>query len=299
VLDFPFPVSHMAPHTRHNTDVLDALGNTTAAVGKGFAVGSAVLTAFALLSTFNSKVQAAADVAVIPNPVENDRFMAGVLVGAMVPYFFAAMTMGAVNKAAQGVVVEVRRQWNEIPGLAEGTARADYALCVTQITKCALHAMVFPVLLVVCTPIVIGVGLGPQMLTGLILGAIVSGFSLGGMMSAAGGAWDNGKKLVETGFGGGKGTPVHHATVVGDTVGDPFKDTSGPALNILIKLMSYISVVLAPVFKHHADYWWASLILLGVLAVFVPLWMRLQPEWMTGISYDTAAEKSPSPAAAA
>jgi len=266
--------------TRHNTDVLDALGNTTAAVGKGFAVGSAVLTALSLMSTFVTR----ANVTAI-NATTNQYFLAGSLVGAMLPYWFGALTMGAVNQAAQAVVVEVRRQFQEIKGLLEGTAEADYERCVTMITGGALHAMVFPVFLVVLSPIIFGIGLGPAFLAGLILGAIVSGFMLGGMMSASGGAWDNAKKFIESPGGkgefGGKGRAPHKAAVVGDTIGDPFKDTSGPALNILIKLMSYISVVLAPVFRNQADYWWVSLIIIGALIVFVPWWsIKMTPNGM-------------------
>jgi hypothetical protein len=266
--------------TRHNTDVLDALGNTTAAVGKGFAVGSAVLTALSLMSTFVTRTLGTATI----NATTNQYFLGGTLVGAMLPYWFGALTMGAVNQAAQAVVVEVRRQFQEIKGLLEGTAEADYERCVTMITGGALHAMVFPVLLVVLSPLVFGIGLGPEFLAGLILGAIVSGFMLGGMMSASGGAWDNAKKFIESPSGaefGGKGRAPHKAAVVGDTIGDPFKDTSGPALNILIKLMSYISVVLAPVFKNQADYWWVSLIIIGCLIVFVPWWViKMTPDGM-------------------
>jgi len=266
-------------HVRQNTDVLDALGNTTAAVGKGFAVGSAVLTALSLLSTFVTKSGLGT-----VDATRDKFFLAGALLGAMLPYWFGALTMGAVNRAAQAVVIEVRRQFQEIKGLIDGTAEADYERCVAMITSGALHAMVFPVFLVVLSPIIIGVGLGPSMLAGMILGAIVSGFMLGGMMSAAGGAWDNAKKFIESPKGkeyGGKGRAPHKAAVVGDTIGDPFKDTSGPALNILIKLMSYISVVLAPVFKNQADYWWASLIVIGFLLFFVPWWNYMTPESMT------------------
>jgi len=264
--------------TRHNTDVLDALGNTTAAVGKGFAVGSAVLTALSLMSTFVTRTEVTNI-----NATSNQYFLGGTLVGAMLPYWFGALTMGAVNQAAQAVVVEVRRQFQEIRGLLEGTAEADYERCVTMITGGALHAMVFPVFLVVLSPLIFGIGLGPEFLAGLILGAIVSGFMLAGMMAASGGAWDNAKKFIESPNGkefGGKGRVPHKAAVVGDTIGDPFKDTSGPALNILIKLMSYISVVLAPVFKNQADYWWVALILIGLLIAFVPWWVRMTPEGM-------------------
>jgi len=268
-------MSHMPEHTRKNTDVLDALGNTTAAIGKGFATSSAVLTAVSLLANFVWRVDS--------GPVDviaSKFFIAGTLVGAMLPYWFGGLTMGAVNRAAQAVVVEVRRQLDTIPGLLEGRADADYHRCVTMVTAGSLHAMVFPVLLVILSPLIIGIGLGYQMLAGMILGAIVSGYMLGGMMSAAGGAWDNGKKYIESGHLGGKNSKAHKAAVVGDTIGDPFKDTSGPALNILVKLVSYISVTLSSVFENQADYWWVSLIIIGILIVFVPLWERFTPEGM-------------------
>jgi len=266
-------MAHMPEHVRETTDVLDALGNTTAAVGKGFAVGSAVLTACSLLSTFSNRVGITSI-----NAIGNNRFIPGVLIGAMIPYAFAAMTMGSVCSAAGAVVIEVRRQLREIPGLREGKpgADAEHTYCVTMVTKAALYSMVFPALLVVLSPIIIGVGLGVEMLAGLILGVIVSGFVLGCMMNTAGGAWDNAKKLSEA--SGEKGTQQHKSCVVGDTVGDPFKDTSGPAINILMKLMSYISVVLSPIFKHQKDYWWASLIVIGILIVFVPYWISIEPE---------------------
>jgi len=263
----------MPEHTRKNTDLLDALGNTTAAIGKGFAVGSAVLTAASLLTTFVTRL----DMAPI-DPVMSKRFIAGVVIGAMLPFWFGGLTMGAVNKAAQAVVMEVRRQFSTNPGLMAGTSDPDYEECVAMVTRGALHAMVFPVLLTVLTPIITGIGLGPQFLAGILFGAISTGFMLGLMMGTAGGSWDNGKKYIETGKYGGKRSNAHKAAVVGDTVGDPFKDTSGPAINILIKLMSYISVVLVPVYKHQEDYWWAALIVIGILIVFVPIWVRLAPE---------------------
>lgn len=271
-------MTHMPEQTRRNTDVLDALGNTTAAIGKGFAVGSAVLTALSLLTTFaKNTLPRTLDNKPSINAVSDEYFLAGTLIGAMLPYFFGALTMGAVNKAAQAVVVEVRRQFREIKGLMEGTVDPDYASCITMITTAALHSMVFPALLCVLSPIIVGVGLGAECLAGLLIGAIIGGFMLGGMMSAAGGAWDNGKKYIEAGNFGGKHSLAHKGAVVGDTVGDPFKDTSGPALNIQIKLMSYISVVLSPVFKNQANYWWAALILLGLLAIFIPVWIHLTP----------------------
>jgi len=266
-------MAHMPPHVRQNTDVLDALGNTTAAVGKGFAVGSAVLTAVSLLTTYTVRV----GISDTLDPINNKFFIPGVLVGAMLPYAFAALTMGAVASAAGAVVIEVRRQLNEIPGLREGKegAMADHTTCVKMVTGAALYMMVPPAGLVILSPLIFGIGLGPEMLAGVLLGAISSGFVLGGMMNAAGGAWDNAKKMNE--LGGQKGSFKHKATVVGDTVGDPFKDTSGPAINIQIKLMSYISVVLVPVFKQQADYWWAALIIIGAVLMFTPIYLMMCP----------------------
>jgi len=203
------------------------------------------------------------------------------LLGAMIPYWFAALTMGAVAKTAGAVVMEVRRQFKETVGLLAGApgVKADHVACVELVTHGAMYYMVFPALLVVLSPLVIGIGLGPQCLAGLLLGAISSGFVLGAMMNSAGGAWDNAKKYAEA--QGLKRTDQHKACVVGDTVGDPFKDTTGPAINILIKLMSYISVVLVPVFKNQVNYWWVALIILGVMAIFVPVWISRVPEGLS------------------
>ncbi len=231
------------PHTvRERTDALDALGNTTAATGKGFAIGSAVLTALALLAAYATAVQLEAINLLDP------RVMAGLLLGAMLAYLFSALAMTAVGQAAHGVVQEVRRQFAEIPGLLVGTARADYARCVDITTAGALRAMVAPGALAVASPLVVGLLLGKEALGGMLMGAIASGALLAIMMANAGGAWDNAKKLIETGAHGGKGSEAHKAAVIGDTVGDPFKDTAGPSLNILIKLMSVVSLVLAPLF---------------------------------------------------
>lgn len=244
-------MARMPAHVRVNTDALDALGNTTAAVGKGFAVGSAVLTAVSLLTTYTVKV----GIDETLDPIGSTFFIPGVLVGAMLPYAFAALTMGAVASAAGAVVIEVRRQLNTIVGLREGVegVNADHTTCVSMVTGAALYMMIPPAFLVILSPLVLGLGLGPDMLAGTLLGAICSGFVLGGMMNASGGAWDNAKKMNEK--KGQKGSFKHKATVVGDTVGDPFKDTSGPAINIQIKLMSYISVVLAPIFKDTKEHW--------------------------------------------
>jgi len=271
-------MSHMPKHVRENTDTLDALGNTTAAVGKGFAVGSAVLTAVSLLTTYTVRVGIADSL----DPINSKFFIPGVLVGAMLPYSFAALTMGAVAASAGSVVIEVRRQLNTIDGLREGRegVNADHTTCISMVTGAALYMMVPPAALVILSPLIFGIGLGPDMLAGVLLGAIASGFVLGGMMNASGGAWDNAKKMNEKEDHNGvpqKGTSKHKATVVGDTVGDPFKDTSGPAINIQIKLMSYISVVLVPVFRHQKDYWWASLIIIGACLIFYPFYVRMCP----------------------
>lgn len=270
-------MAHMPPGVRHNTDTLDALGNTTAAVGKGFAVGSAVLTAVSLLTTYTVRVGIADSL----DPINDKFFIPGVLVGAMLPYCFAALTMGAVAAAAGSVVIEVRRQLNTIVGLREGVegVNADHTTCVAMVAGSAVYMMVPPAGLVILSPLIFGIGLGPVFLAGLLLGSISSGFVLGGMMNAAGGAWDNAKKMNEQ--GGQKGSFKHKSTVVGDTVGDPFKDTSGPAINIQIKLMSYISVVLVPVFKHQLDYWWVALIIIGVILLFAPLYVMSCPEGLS------------------
>jgi len=267
-------MAHMPPQCRVNTDALDALGNTTAAVGKGFAVGSAVLTAVSLLTTFTVRVGIVDSL----NPISDTFFMPGVLVGAMLPYAFAALTMGAVASAAGAVVNEVRRQLKDIVGLREGAegVKADHEKCVDMVTGAALYMMIPPAGLCILSPLVFGIGLGPEMLAGVLFGAISSGFVLGGMMNAAGGAWDNAKKMNEK--DGQKGSFKHKSTVVGDTVGDPFKDTSGPAINIQIKLMSYISVVLVPVFRHQKQYWWAALIIIGVVLLLTPLYLSMCPE---------------------
>jgi len=235
-------MSDLPDEVRERTDALDSLGNTTAATGKGFAIGSAVLTALALMGAY---VQAA--------DIQNLNLLSatilpGVLIGAMLPYLFAALTMTAVGKAAYEIVLEVRRQFQNIPGLMEGTGQPDYKTCVAISTQSALREMVIPGALAVIVPIIVGFVLGAEALAGLLIGAIASGFMLAVMMANAGGAWDNAKKWIETGALGGKGSESHKAAVVGDTVGDPFKDTSGPALNILIKLMSIVSLVFASLF---------------------------------------------------
>ena len=230
------------PSVRERTDALDALGNTTAATGKGFAIGSAVLTALALMAAYSHVT----DIKVF-NLLEAD-VLIGLIVGAIMPFLFAALTMQAVGRAAMEMVTEVRRQFREIVGLMEGTAPADYARAVDISTRGAMREMVLPGALAVIAPIAVGAILGAEALGGLLVGAIATGFLLAIMMANAGGAWDNAKKYIEAGNLGGKGSDQHAAAVVGDTVGDPFKDTSGPALNILIKLMSIVALVFAPLF---------------------------------------------------
>ena len=230
------------PEVRERTDALDALGNTTAATGKGFAIGSAVLTALALMAAYSE----VAKIEVFD--LLDANVLMGVIVGAIMPFLFAALTMQAVGRAAMEMVTEVRRQFREIVGLMEGTAEADYARAVDISTRGAMREMVLPGALAVIAPIAVGSILGPEALGGLLVGAIATGFLLAIMMANAGGAWDNAKKYIEAGNLGGKGSAQHAAAVVGDTVGDPFKDTSGPALNILIKLMSIVALVFAPLF---------------------------------------------------
>ena len=234
--------AHLDPAVRERTDALDSLGNTTAATGKGFAIGSAVLTALALMAAYSQ----AANVQAFD--LLNVQVLMGLIIGATMPFLFAALTMQAVGRAANAMVQEVRRQFREITGLLEGTAEADYARAVAISTNGAMREMVLPGLLAVAVPVVVGAVLGAAALGGLLIGAIATGFLLAIMMANAGGSWDNAKKYIEAGNLGGKGSDNHAAAVVGDTVGDPFKDTSGPALNILIKLMSIVALVFAPLF---------------------------------------------------
>ena len=235
--------AQLAPEVRQRTDALDALGNTTAATGKGFAIGSAALTSLALLAAY----AAAANIELGINLLQHTTLV-GLLFGAMLPFLFSAFTMNAVGRAAFSIVNEVRRQFREIPGIMDGTGRPDYARCVDISTRGALKEMIVPGLMAVIAPIATGFILGPEALGGLLIGAVASGFMLAIMMASAGGAWDNAKKYVELGNYGGKGSDAHKAAVEGDVVGDPFKDTSGPSLNILLKLMAIVSLVFAPVF---------------------------------------------------
>ena len=242
--------AHLGPETRAITDSLDSLGNTTAAMGKGFAIGSAALTALALFSAYVSTVELASGREVVID-VTTPGVVIGLFIGAMIPYLGAAMTMNSVGKAAFQMVEEVRRQFREIPGLMEGTAKPDTRRCVDISASAALKEMVLPGMTAVLSPVAVGFLLGPVALGGMLAGATVSGVLLALMMANSGGAWDNAKKWIEEGNMGGKGSDPHKAAVVGDTVGDPFKDTSGPSMNILIKLMSVISLVLAPLFVSH------------------------------------------------
>jgi K(+)-stimulated pyrophosphate-energized sodium pump len=227
---------------RKITDSLDALGNTTAAIGKGFAIGSAALTAMGLFAAYGQAVGLRSMDLLHPHTV------VGLFVGGMMPFLFSSLAMKAVGRAAFQMVEEVRRQFREIKGLMEGKARPDYARCVDISTRGAISRMILPGVLAVVVPLVVGLVLGREALGGLLAGAIISGLMLAIMMANAGGAWDNAKKYIEAGNLGGKGTPTHAAAVVGDTVGDPFKDTAGPSLNILIKLMSIVALVFAPLF---------------------------------------------------
>ncbi len=236
-------MTHQPKEVRQRTDALDALGNTTAATGKGFAIGSAALTALALIAAYRDQIQILGGR--IDLSMMNPKTLIGLFIGGMLPFVFCSMTMKAVGRAAGGVVVEVRRQFKEIAGIMEGRAKPDYARCVKIVTAAAQREMIVPSLMAITAPVIVGIVAGIDSVTGMLTGATVSGFVLAIMMANSGGSWDNAKKYVEEGNYGGKGSQAHKAAVVGDTVGDPFKDTSGPSLNILIKLMSMVSIVFA------------------------------------------------------
>ena len=236
-------MSGLDPHVREITDKLDAVGNTTAAMGKGFAIGSAALTALAL---FVSYAQA---VGLDGINILTDRVVIGLLIGGMLPFVFSAITMDSVSKAAYKMIEEVRRQFREIPGILEGTGKPEYGSCVSISTRAALHEMIVPGIMAVAVPLIVGLLFGTEALGGLLAGSLVTGVLLAIFMSNSGGAWDNAKKYIEEGHHGGKGSSAHKSAVVGDTVGDPFKDTSGPSINILIKLMTVVSLVFAPLFS--------------------------------------------------
>jgi K(+)-stimulated pyrophosphate-energized sodium pump len=234
--------AHLPSEVRERTDALDSLGNTTAATGKGFAIGSAVLTSLALMVVY-SQVVGISSLDLLDVDV-----LIGALIGGLMPFVFSALTMQAVGRSAMSMVNEVRRQFREIPGIMEGTGQPEYAKAVAIATDGALREMVLPGLLAISVPIAVGAIIGPEALGGLLVGSIIAGSLMALMMANAGGAWDNAKKYIEAGHLGGKGSEAHKAAVVGDTVGDPFKDTSGPALNILLKLMSIVAVVFGPLF---------------------------------------------------
>ena len=227
---------------RQITDKLDAVGNTTAAVGKGFAIGSAALTALSLFSSYTQAVKLSGI------NLTNPTVIVGAFIGGVLPFIFSAMTMDAVGKAANDMIEEVRRQFREIPGIMEGKAKPEYSTCVDISTKAALREMIIPGVMAVVVPVLVGILLGAEALGGLLAGSLITGVLMAIFMSNSGGAWDNAKKYIEEGHHGGKGSDAHKAAVVGDTVGDPFKDTSGPSLNILMKLMTIVSLVFAQVF---------------------------------------------------
>ncbi|MDD1710038.1 MAG: sodium-translocating pyrophosphatase [Methanoregulaceae archaeon] len=237
-------MSHQDKSVREITDTLDAVGNTTAAMGKGFAIGGAALTALGLFAAYTQAV----GLKMVDMLDPSGMVFVGILIGAVLPFLFCSFALSAVGKAAGFIVEEVRRQFREIPGLMEGKADPDYNTCITISTDAAIKQMIVPGLLAIVAPLFVGIVLGPEALAGLLVGSIATGFVLAIMMANAGGAWDNTKKYIEHGHLGGKGSPAHKAAVTGDTVGDPFKDTAGPALNILLKLMAIVAAVFAPIF---------------------------------------------------
>jgi K(+)-stimulated pyrophosphate-energized sodium pump len=308
-------MAQLEENVRVRTDILDALGNTTDAIGKGFAMVSAVLSGLGLLSTYTSRVKITAiDIVVNPKKYELDPLhpyvyagydglngytMAGLVVGAMIPFAFGAVTMSAVAQAAQAVVFETRRQFRDDPGIMNRTSKPDYAKCVQIVTQFSIYSLLLPAVVSIFPPLIIGIGFGPHALGGLLSALIVGSFVLGLMMSAAGGAWDNAKKYVEagnivdpkTGEKLGKHTDLHKAVVCGDTVGDPFKDTSGPSLNILVKLATNSSVVLARVWQARLDFWWAAIIISVLLIIFLPIYMGFMDRKLASFAANSANDK--------
>ena len=272
-------MANLDKRVRKTTDALDAMGNTTAATGKGFAIASAVLTALSLMAAFEEAagIERNGILLDLGDPV----VFSGVMIGAVLPFLFAALTMLSVQKAAGAMIVEVRRQFAQIPGLMEGESEPDSDKCVAISTQSSIREMILPGMYAILSPVTVGFLVGPRCLTGLLGGSIASGMMLAIMMSNAGGAWDNAKKYIENeGARGGKGTDSHKACVVGDTLGDPFKDTAGPSLNILIKLMSIVSLTVAPLMKNYDDDWkyWSygmiplSAMVFGTLLLYCLYW---------------------------